>query len=229
MDETKITAKFFKPMYDDFDRQLYRLMFKRDAFMDKMIEQELSALRADLAGKRLSAKANAYISGELKKLGGRKVPPLHPVSIKLRKSTAQALEEIVRESNLVRDAFLNRLVMFLRSSDRLLTKLGMATAINDVPGAQTMPTSPMKVLEEVLADPFFYLRADCRNQHGCGLYALKLPKELHAFSCYLADDEIPGTPAFESKQAEEEALWRELDAFENALPDFKTAREPHHG
>ena len=68
---TKLTAKLFEPMYKRFDSQLSSALLRRDAFLDRMIWQEIPHIREDLKGKKLSTNANRYISHSLKGLGGK--------------------------------------------------------------------------------------------------------------------------------------------------------------
>ena len=56
---TKLTAKVYSPMYMAFDRQLSNALLRRDAFLDRMISQEIQHLRNDLEGKRLSKEAQS--------------------------------------------------------------------------------------------------------------------------------------------------------------------------
>ena len=94
-------------------------------------------------------------------------------------------------------------------------------------GAQHLRTEREDVIdeggtiEETQGDPFYYLRSACQERHGCGLYALPLPPQLHGMACYLPDDQVPRTMAYEArvaKEAEESALLLGLDDFEANLP-----------
>lgn len=193
---TAITARLYAPMYKDFDRQLNGALLRRDAFLDRAIAGEIKHLREDLAGKRLSAVAHRFIAGKLKGMGKKGDPALKQVSIAVRPATAEALRKATTEHNLVRDAFLNRLITLLRSSDALLDSLGLPKVVeNDWrDGSEPMPTSPLKVIELTEWDPLYYLRNACHQRHGCGLYALDFPESLIGFSCFLDDDRVPGTP-----------------------------------
>jgi hypothetical protein len=198
---TKITTLLYEPIYKDFTTQLKSLPLKRDAFIELMIEQELPQLAEDLAGKVNSAKARRYIAGCLKKMGGDKVGELRPLSISVRKQTAMALRDLEQEHNFPRDAFLNRLIVLLRSTDFMLHELGLPKLVRQVGrGAVDMPTSPMSALKETLFDPLHYLRIACMQQYGCGLYLLGMPWP--GFACYLPDDEVPGTDAFAARRIE---------------------------
>lgn len=222
---TKLTAKLYEPMYIDFDRRLSDALLRRDAFLDRMIEQEITHLHEDLDGKRLSNEANRYISRRLKATGGER-GRLRQVSIAVKPTTADALREAVEEHNLVRDAFLNRLIVFLRSSDDVLKALGLNTRVRAgrADGSEDMPTSPLRVIEETLADPLYYLRAQCHERYECGLHLLRFPEQLTGFSCYLSDDEVPSTLAFKERQKKDEKLLAELGFLEANLTQV-AARE----
>ena len=220
---TKLTVRFFAPMYADFDRQMADALLRRDAFLDRVIANEIKNVSADLEGLKLSPKANSYIAGRLKNMGAKDSPPLKQVSIAVRRSTADALRGLTEEHNLVRDALINWIVVLLRSSDKLLDWLELPKRVSrwTASGTEDMSTSPIRAIEETQGDPFYYLRSACQERHGCGLYALPLPPQLHGMACYLPDDQVPRTMAYEArvaKEAEESALLLGLDDFEANLP-----------
>lgn len=71
---------------------------------------------------------------------------------------------------------------------------------------QDIPTSPLKLIEETQWDPLYYLRCACEERFGCGLYTLPLPKGLIGLSCYLADEDVPGTPEHAEKNRSEREM-----------------------
>lgn len=211
MSQTKITVKIYEPLLRDFDRQIDTLFIKRDAFLNAMIREEVQHLASDMEGKRLSSNAKRYIAGELKRLG------TVPVNVVVDKSTADALNAIVDSSNLVRDAFMNRLIMLLRSSAQLLSYLELPDFITGSAFdsyVEPMPTSPMKAIEAVHSDPLFYLRVACEERHKTGLYLIDLPVKLAGFTCYLDDSQVPGTDAYAQSQRDTQAMLNELMSFE---------------
>ena len=137
---------------------------------------------------------------------------------------------VVEEHNLVRDAVINRLIAFLRSSDGLLKSLGLPTRVGRFfhGGVEDMPTSPMKTIEYAQGDPFYYLRTACSRQYGCGIWDLPLPKQLHGFSCHLLEEDVPGTPEHAAKQRESEELSAALGDFEANLTPIKGAKGVDH-
>ncbi len=226
---TKITAKFYAPMYAAFDRQVSDALLRRDVFLDRMIAAEIPHLREDLRGKRLSSAAHNYISQSLKRMGGKNTPPLKQVSLAVASETAKALNKVVVDHNLVRDSFLNLLIALLRSSDPFLKSLGLPLRVGDWPqvGTESMPTSPMKAMEEIQSDPLVYLRDACEYQYSCGLYTLPLRQEWHGLSCYLPDEAVPGTAENQQKtEDEQEFLKIRLDDFESGIPTMTQEHRP---
>jgi hypothetical protein len=211
MNQTKITVKIYEPLLRDFDQQINTLFIKRDAFLNAMIQEEVQHLANDMEGKRLTSKAKRYIAGRLKHLG------TVPVNIVVEKSTADALNAIVEESNMVRDAFMNRLIMLLRSSSQLLSYLELPEFITGSAFdscVEPMPTSPIKAIEVVHSDPMFYLRVACDERHKTGLYLINLPTKLAGFSCYLDDSQVPGTDAYAQSLQDTQAMLDELMSLE---------------
>lgn len=211
MSQTKITVKIYEPLLRDFDRQIDRLFIKRDAFLNAMIQEEVRHLAIDMEGKRLTPSAKRYIAGELKRMGTTQV------NVVVDKDTADVLNAIVESSNMVRDAFMNRLIMLLRSSGPLLSYLELpefSTGSDFDSYVEPMPTSPMKAMEAVHADPLFYLRVACEERHKTGLYLLDLPPKLAGFTCYMDESMVPGTKAYEQMQRETQAMLDELISLE---------------
>lgn len=209
MNKTKITAKIFLPLINNFNEQLSALHIKRDSFLNSMLKSEIKYLAAEMKDKKLSKKAKQYISGELKRMGTDK---LETVNIVVDKDLADELNRIVESSNLVRDAFINRLILLLRSSDEFLSfmELPISLSASDFNAAEYMACSPLKTIESVMTDPLYYLRIAADERFGKGLYELELPSGFIGFSCYIDDDLVPGTVAYNEQLKTSEALLKEL-------------------
>jgi hypothetical protein len=225
MENTKITAKIYQPLWSGFQEQAKELFLNRDAFLSHMIRCETPELKKDLAGRKLSSKAKRYISNQLNLVGHDKKQGLVPVSISIRKEIANALNEVVENSNLVRDAFINRLLVFLRSNDTILNHFGIPQYTNQVRGAQPMPTSPLKAMEEIRNDPFYYIRGHVSETRGEGLYTLRFPQNLIGFSCYLCEEEVPGTKEFKKGEKIAKVLLSEPDAIEEGFATHRSIRK----
>jgi len=212
VNNTKVTVRVYDKLMDSFNRQADELYLKRDAFLNHIIRRETPLLAADLKGKRLSPPARKHIARSLKRLGTT------TVNLVVEKATAEALNKVVEETNMVRDAFINRLIVFLRSSTYLMKFLDLPEFITRSgfkSGIEHMPTSPMKAIEAVHGDPFYYLRTAIQQRYETGLYLIHFSPKLVGFECYLEDEYVPGTPSYEEEQKKADEVFRELDSFES--------------
>lgn len=212
-DSTKLTARIYGPAFERLNKCLIEAHIKRDAFLDRVIAQEIPHLREDLKGLRLSDEARRYIAQEHGRLGARDTR-LKQVSIALRPKTADELNSAVEAHNLVRDAFLSRLVVLLAPLPQTLKKLGFADRVSSSSelGAADAATSPLESILETMADPFHYFRSQLKKEKECGLYLLNFSVLHVGFSCYMHDREVPGTEAFEAQRLANEAQ-EPLDKF----------------
>ena len=188
---------------------LSALHIKRDSFLNSMLKSEMKYLAEEMKGKKLSSKAKRHIAGELKRMGTEK---LKTVNIVVDREVADELNQIVESSNLVRDAFINRLILLLRSSNDFLNYMDLPRALtgSDFDSAEYMPCSPLKTIEDVMADPLYYLRIASQERYGKGLYECELPLSLIGFSCYIDDDLVPGTIANKVQNEISEKLLNDL-------------------
>lgn len=208
---TKMTVKVYRPLMEKFNQQVRGLHLVRDAFLDSMIHSETPRLAEDLAGKRQSPAARLHVARSLKRMGTAQV------NLKVRRSTVEALDKVVTETNMVRDAFINRLIMFLRSSDVFLNFLELPKVVVSSEFksfVEAMPTSPLGAIQAVHADPLYYVRVAIEERHETGLYTVPMPPTLTGFSCHLEDAYVPGTESYAEAQREFDELFRELDSFE---------------
>jgi hypothetical protein len=208
MNQTKITVKICNRLLRAFNQDIDRLFLKRDAFLNQMIATETEYLAQDLAGKRLSSRAKRHIAGELKRLGTT------PVNVVVDKEVANALNAVVNETNIVRDAFINRMLWLLRGGEAMLDGLNLPKFINasefESFTPEAMPTAPLKAMRAFQLDPLHYLRVGCEDRHDTGLYLLDLPPKLTGFACWLDDFLVPGTASY----LDAATLLAEMDAME---------------
>lgn len=216
MDQPKISFKVPPGLWHSFTEQTRGLFLTRAPFLNHMISAEVVHLRNDLAGRTLSLRAKRHISGALKRQGAND----NSVNIEVEQSTADQLNEVVRKCNLVRDAFLCRLIVFLRGSDSLLKHLEVPLEVRGKGSLEAMPTSPLKAMEAVRDDPLFYIRHHVKANWDLGIYTVPLPRNLDWMACYLEDKDVPGTKANEEDKRSMAELFAlsEADAFAAAAP-----------
>ncbi len=192
MPKTAISFKVPPKLWAAFKAQTDGLFLSRAPFIDYMVANELPHLRTELDGLKLSLRAKRHIAGAMKKQG-----PMS-VNMEVRPETAEALREATQAHNLVRDAFVARLLVFLRSTDTFLKYLEVpriATSRGTNAYLEEMPASPLKAMEAVRDDPLCYVRFHVEAVHDVGIYRVPLPREMDWTACYLADEDIPGTAA----------------------------------
>ncbi|HNB77165.1 MAG TPA: hypothetical protein PLX20_00075 [Rhodocyclaceae bacterium] len=221
MTKTAISFKVPEKLWNSFKAQTDELFLSRAPFLDYMVQRELTHLREDLAGLKLSTRAKRRISGELKRAGAKSK------NIEVDPKTADALRAAMTEHNLVRDAFMCRLIIFLRSTDALLNELEIprhATSKGIKTHLEDMPSSPLRAMEAVRDDPLFYIRNHLRERYGCGVYGVRLPEYLDWAACYLDDELVRGTRAHRRKQKEDKELFALLD-LDSAPAILKTGKD----
>lgn len=206
---TKMTAKVHPQVWKKFNGLLKSACIARDPFLDRILEVEIPHLDKELDGKVMSAKGRKYVSNALVKMP-KGVDRLATLNIVVRKSTAEALNSVVKRNNICRDAFFNRVIFLLCCDKKHLATLQLPEKMRDIENdrftdLETTSIGPLVAIDEILADPFYYLREAIKSSDhdddGLGLYTFEFPKALVGFSCYINDSHIPGTK--EAKQLEE--------------------------
>lgn len=220
MPKSAISFRVPTRLWDAFKAQTDSLFLSRAPFLDYMVRRELANLREELEGLKQSTRAKRHIAGVLKR------QDLTSVNIEVQPETADALREATAAHNMGRDAFMSRLVIFLRSTDSLLRYLevpltvqrrGIGSSLED------MPTSPLGAMEAVCDDPLFYVRAHVEDVHGCGIYRAPLPPSADWAACYLPDEQVPNTPA-NRRRLKEEAEFLAIFSDEPQADTKRTAR-----
>lgn len=215
MPKSSISFRVPPVLWKSFKEQTDRLFISRAPFLDHMVANELPHLRRDLKGIEFSSRTKRYIAGELKRQG-----PVS-VNIEVRPSTAEALRDAIDTHNLVRDAFMCRLIIFLRCTKQLRTILQLPAYATDRGlrgGLEEMPISPLEAMEAVRDDPLFYIRAHVEHLEGAGVYSVLLPKVLDWAACHLPDERVRNTGAFKKAAREQEKFRALLDLLPDAAP-----------
>jgi len=103
----KITAKVWEPILKKLDLKLDAACLKRDAYLSKVLSIELAHLDSEVVFSNSPA-AHKFIADRLERLRPRK-----PVSFSLDESVIERLNDICARKAIVRDAFLNRMLLIL--------------------------------------------------------------------------------------------------------------------
>ena len=201
----RITVKVHEHLWNEFMKQTEALFLKRDAFLNSVIHSEIKHLEIELEDKKLSPEARRYISNKFNVL--RPVP----VNIMLDEEVAIKLDQVVNNTNLFRDGFINRLIVWLRSTDDLLGYFKLPLILDDLEGENGMPLSPLKAMEAIRDEPLTFIRRQFEGT-GQALYTTPFPEAWIGFSCYLPDEDVPGTEAFKEREQELSLLFGDPEA-----------------
>jgi len=221
--QTKITVKVWKDLLRIFDQRLASCFIRRDAFLNHMISNQLPDLRQGVEGRKQSPEARRYISGELKRLDTT------PINVVVDKEVASQLNAIVKEHNLVRDAFINRLMLLLSFPDQFLRALfGIDIAHDSI---ERLPDGFSDVISEIYDNPTYRMSASLEEWYGpdahlgANIYTRPLDTTIipdlnkkdgfpSGLMCYLEDVNVPNTEAWKKKRAELEEREFDLDSID---------------
>lgn len=212
---SKLTIRVWERLFNLLEDRTEKICQRRDALLERVIAHEIDYLRKDLPEPN-SAVARAHIEHHLKLLlqGSSK-----QISLSLSPTTAEKLDTVCRKKNVPREAFLNRVILFLVAKpgfiDRAFFDLDAKTAheirteIKNEFGLNLELANgfaPLPMIADILADPFWgYREMTEKVSKDAGetytFYGMPLRQEnLMGLNCYVPDSVIPGTPAYHETQ-----------------------------
>ena len=229
--KTKITMTVWEDLFNAFNKKLDGCFIKRDAFLNHIICRELDTLKRGLNGRKNSPAARRHVTSELKRLGTK------TINVVVDKEVAEKLNKIVKDHNLARDAFINRLLLLLTFSDKALAKMFSidlnphATEVNGT-DLEMRPRGFGEALPNLFNDPNSFIQEELEinavdygyDREG-NIYTTELKRIrikgidetgrfLIGLSCYLDDSNVPNTDAWKKKQEEIKQELKELEDFD---------------
>ena len=121
---TKISVKIWRPIINKLDAKIEASCLRRDAYLAKVLEGELTELDREVCLPNSQA-AHDHVLEELDKLD-RKL-----VSLALPPALAERLKDICSRKRIVRDAFFNRLFLLLAASPKSIDVLFFSSWTDD--------------------------------------------------------------------------------------------------
>ena len=112
----KITVQVWKRVADRLDTTLRDAAFRRDAYLAKVIENELDWLDSEVSIPNSEA-AQSFVTREIGRL------PRKAVTLRLPQTVVERLAEICQSKRIVRDAFFNRLFLLLAANPKNIDQL----------------------------------------------------------------------------------------------------------
>lgn len=112
----KITVRIWTPLLDAFNQRIESACLRRDAWLTKVLDEEVSHLDADVAEANSDA-AQRFIATHLDTV------PRKLVTLTLPEPLVRHLDQTCAAKRLVRDSFFNRLIYLSTLSHRQVTDL----------------------------------------------------------------------------------------------------------
>lgn len=232
----KILVKLWEPAIKALREKTDAACMKRDAYLDKVLRREAENLRAEVSS-RNSDEARDHIARELGMLGST----LKPTNLLLAEETVTLIAAACDERNIPRDAFVNRVILFLVVRPSFFRSVYseidwewareafMDKYIHDEKFLLFTPSMLNAIGEIMTLDPFWYVR-ECigvaresdptvplLHDKFIPRDALgKLARTSIGFNCYVADILVDGHPA---ARAFTEETRRQLDELVNDSSD----------
>ncbi|AWI76219.1 hypothetical protein CEW83_14175 [Parazoarcus communis] len=113
---TKISVQIWKPIIQKLNVKLENACLRRDAYLKKILDFELSRLDEEVSIPN-SKESFDYVSKELDALDTKLV------SLSLSDDLVEKMNDIFKRKMIVRDAFFNRLFLLLAASPRVIDQL----------------------------------------------------------------------------------------------------------
>ena len=235
----KILVKVWEPAITALRQKTDAACMKRDAYLDKVLRREAENLRTEVSG-RNSDEARDHIAHEL----GILAPTLKPLNLVLGEETVDLIGEVCELRNIPRDAFVNRVILFLVVRPSFFTSLYseidwesaretfMEKYVHDEKFLLFTPSMLSAIGQIMTLDPFWYIR-ECigvareQDPNIPQLHEQFIPREALGklartaigFNCHLDDILVEGHPA--ARAFTEEAL-RQLDELTNDATEPST-------
>lgn len=211
--DKKISVRLLIPLLDQLSAAAEACFIRRDALLDDLLAKEIEEFESELILPN-PAHARAYIDGHLKRQLSSNGKQL---SIALKSSTVERIEEVCSEKNVPRDAFINRLLFVLAAPRHVLDEhlfhlsedeaadlnLNIDNAWNKIELAAGY--QPLDVLRRALTNPFEAYREiieKTKQDDGQdGLFTRYLDDDLLVgLNCFVPDACIPGQAAYNEAQ-----------------------------
>lgn len=214
-DTRKISVRIWSPLLRRLNDLCGDACLNRDAYLDAVLAHEAVMLRSELNGRRNSDAARSHIRKCLVE-----IRDLMPVSISLRRSTAESIDHACLDVNVWRDVFINRVAYLLVADTK---KLGQQWGLDfddyrqevfeDGWEIKTLLLGPrlQAVASFIKDDPFGNMRSVLHAARDTDselhLQPLGMPgastrqqRGLLGFSTFLEDAYVPGTSANQEHQ-----------------------------
>jgi hypothetical protein len=197
----KVNVRVWPQVTRALQRDLRGMPIRRDAFLNELLAGEIERLEQEVHF-RTPDDCRTRIKGLFRELKPE------PLTIVLDRSLAARIDEVLKDRNISRNAFINRVLFFLVVKPQHLKRLDFAF--------ETRIQTLVKPLEEIwsnITDPFF----NFRSANGDRFYTLYMPEKpiapnwpsLFGLNCSITPDDwqlinLPLTDLFDIQEKEDQ-------------------------
>ncbi len=171
--KTRITVQIGTKIVSAVHEKLASMHIKRDAYLNDLLKGEIEELAKEIQFRNTDEVRRA--------LAGR-IAESTKVTLELDEDVSRRIDEVLRERNIARDAFLTRVYLFLFAPVAVLDVLGVGFEANPPVASESLNAAA-----ELLNDPFFPIRTANSNQ----LYSLVIgnsDKHLRTLNCAVSEE-----------------------------------------
>lgn len=143
--KTRIMVQLHEKLAKAIDRDFKALHIKRDGYLNELLTREIEEL-AEEAPVGNSAEV-------LARLQARKLPDRVKLNLDLDETLVLRMNQVLKERNVPRDSFVNRIIFFLLAKEAHLKYLGIDYEKESPAGAK-----PLSDAMGFLLNPFFHIR-----------------------------------------------------------------------
>lgn len=201
METKRTTFKVWAPLAKSLEQKMEQAFLRRDSFLNNLISQELNVLLEE-AKNGNSIEASAYIQSMLKQM------ELTTVSMSLDLSLIERLNEICSSKNIIRDAFINRLILYAVATPQLIDCIFFEDASwrNRVLRESYHFIDEIEIFEPIYVprQPFENLRTALLSENLDQNFYTRVFREgfpsqktnLSGFNCFMSDAEVPDSKTY---------------------------------
>lgn len=120
----KITIRVWKPLVEKLDARMNEACLRRDQYLAKLLDSEVTHLDAEVALSNSQA-AFAFVADQLEALDRKSMSLALPLDL------VERINDVCRRKRIVRDAFFNRLFFLLAATPKALDKVLFLTYEGD--------------------------------------------------------------------------------------------------
>lgn len=202
METKRTTFKVWAPLAKSLEERMEQAFLRRDGFLNNLISQEIDVLIHECQNSN-SPEAAVYIQKMLKSMD------LTTVSMSLHPDLIERLNQTCTSKNIIRDAFINRLILYIVASPQLISHIFFD---DDNWRKRVLRNDSFHFIDEneifepiyVPRQPFENLRTallseDLDRNFYTRVFREGFPSQktnLSGFNCLMSDAEVPDSEAY---------------------------------